>query len=60
MGIFNCQGAGWCRIAKKTRVHDAAPGTLTCNIHAEDVDTIAKLAGPDWDGQTVVYCFKSG
>ncbi|OAY68448.1 putative galactinol--sucrose galactosyltransferase 2 [Ananas comosus] len=60
VGIFNCQGAGWCRITKKTRVHDAAPGTLTGNLHAEDVDTIAKLAGPDWDGQTVVYCFKSG
>ncbi|XP_010937013.1 probable galactinol--sucrose galactosyltransferase 2 [Elaeis guineensis] len=60
VGVFNCQGAGWCKIAKKTRVHDAAPGTLTGTVSARDVDGIAQLAGEGWDGQAVVYAYKSG
>ncbi|KAJ8512999.1 hypothetical protein OPV22_003433 [Ensete ventricosum] len=60
VGVFNCQGAGWCKHTKKTRVHDAAPGTLTGIVIATDVDGIAQLAGPDWGGQAVIYAFKSG
>ncbi|KAJ3670197.1 hypothetical protein LUZ60_010521 [Juncus effusus] len=60
VGVFNCQGAGWCRIAKKTRIHDVAPGTLTGSVCVEDVDSIAELAGSDWDGHAVVYGFRSG
>nr|CAB3497751.1 unnamed protein product [Digitaria exilis]CAB3504028.1 unnamed protein product [Digitaria exilis] len=60
VGVFNCQGAGWCRVTKKTRVHDAAPGTLTGTIRAEDVDAIADIAGPGWDGEVVVYTHRSG
>jgi raffinose synthase len=61
VGVFNCQGAGWCRVTKKTRVHDAAPGTLTGTVRAEDVDAIAGLAGPDWNtGEVVVYTHRSG
>lgn len=60
VGVFNCQGAGWCKIAKKTRIHDASPGTLTGSVQADDVDTIAQVAGPNWDGDTVVYAYRSG
>lgn len=60
VGVFNCQGAGWCRVTKKTRVHDAAPGTLTGTVRAEDVDAIADLAGPGWGGEAVVYAYRSG
>ncbi|URD95044.1 Raffinose synthase or seed imbibition protein Sip1 [Musa troglodytarum] len=60
VGVFNCQGAGWCKHTKKTRVHDAAPGTLTGTVIATDVDAIAQLTGPDWGGQVVIYAFKSG
>ena len=60
VGVFNCQGAGWCRVTKKTRVHDAAPGTLTGSVRAEDVDAIADLAGPGWGGAAVVYAYRSG
>ncbi|THU74050.1 hypothetical protein C4D60_Mb04t29270 [Musa balbisiana] len=60
VGVFNCQGAGWCKHTKKTRVHDAAPGTLTGTVIATDVDAIAQLAGPVWGGQVVIYAFKSG
>lgn len=60
VGVFNCQGAGWCKVSKKTRIHDASPGTLTGSVRAEDVDAIAQVAGADWNGETVVYGHKSG
>ena len=60
VGVFNCQGAGWCRVTKKTRVHDAAPGTLTGSVRADDVDAIAGLAGPGWNGEAVAYAYRSG
>jgi raffinose synthase len=61
VGVFNCQGAGWCRVSKKTRIHDEAPGTLTGSVRAEDVDAIARVAGgADWDGEAVVYAHRAG
>ncbi|KAL2466089.1 putative galactinol--sucrose galactosyltransferase 2 [Abeliophyllum distichum] len=60
VGIFNCQGAGWCKVTKKTRIHDASPGTLTGSVQAIDVDAIAQIAGQDWNGDTVVYSPRSG
>ncbi|CAN4120260.1 unnamed protein product [Withania somnifera] len=60
VGVFNCQGAGWCKVIKKTRIHDASPGTLTTAVQTTDVDTIAQLAGPGWNGDSVAYCFRSG
>ncbi|KAL7134148.1 hypothetical protein ABFS83_11G007700 [Erythranthe nasuta] len=59
VGVFNCQGAGWCRVTKTTRIHDAYPSTLTTSVQASDVDTIAQIAGPDWIGDTVVYAHRS-
>ncbi|CAN6716585.1 unnamed protein product [Malus baccata var. baccata] len=60
IGVFNCQGAGWCKIEKKTRIHDNSPGTLSGSVCATDVDAIAQVAGADWNGETVVYAHKSG
>jgi raffinose synthase len=60
VGVFNCQGAGWCKVVKKTRIHDATPGTLTGSVQATDVDALARVAGPDWNGETVVYAHRSG
>ncbi|XP_012086141.2 probable galactinol--sucrose galactosyltransferase 2 isoform X2 [Jatropha curcas] len=60
VGVFNCQGAGWCKVEKKTRIHDASPGTLTASVRATDVDCIAQIAGTDWNGETVVYAYRSG
>lgn len=58
--MFNCQGAGWCRVIKKTRIHDSAPATITGSVRIEDVDSIAQLAGPGWNGEAIIYAFKSG
>ncbi|KAL1555316.1 putative galactinol--sucrose galactosyltransferase 2 [Salvia divinorum] len=60
VGVFNCQGAGWCKIEKRTRIHDASPGTLTGSVQAMDVNGIAQLAEPDWNGDTIVYMHRSG
>ncbi|XP_020256622.1 probable galactinol--sucrose galactosyltransferase 2 [Asparagus officinalis] len=60
VGVFNCQGAGWCKVEKKTRIHNADPGILTGTVRAQDVDNIAQLAGPGWDGQAIIYIYKSG
>ncbi|GKV32595.1 hypothetical protein SLEP1_g41189 [Rubroshorea leprosula] len=60
VGVFNCQGAGWCKVTKKTRIHDASPGTLTGSVRATDVEPIAQIAGSDWKGETIVYAHRSG
>jgi raffinose synthase len=60
VGVFNCQGAGWCKVEKKTRIHDSSPGTLTGSVQAADVDSIAQLAGPDWNGDVVIYAYRTG
>ncbi|XP_057770328.1 probable galactinol--sucrose galactosyltransferase 2 [Salvia miltiorrhiza] len=60
VGVFNCQGAGWCKVTKKTRIHNASPGTLTGSVRATDVDSIAQIARPDWKGETVAYAHRSG
>ncbi|XP_068472711.1 probable galactinol--sucrose galactosyltransferase 2 isoform X1 [Phaseolus vulgaris] len=60
VGVFNCQGAGWCKIEKKTRIHDTSPGTLTGSVCAFDVDPITQVAGAEWLGETIVYAYRSG
>ncbi|XP_027350540.1 probable galactinol--sucrose galactosyltransferase 2 [Abrus precatorius] len=60
VGVFNCQGAGWCKREKKTRIHDASPGTLTTSVCASDVDLISQVAGAKWLGETIVYGYRSG
>ncbi|KAL2320778.1 hypothetical protein Fmac_029747 [Flemingia macrophylla] len=60
VGVFNCQGAGWCKIEKKTRIHDTSPGTLTGSVCASDVDLISHVAGAEWFGETIVYAYRSG
>lgn len=58
--MFNCQGAGWCKIQKKTRIHDESPGTLTGSVRVTDVELMAEVAGANWNGETVVYAHRSG
>lgn len=58
--MFNCQGAGWCKLEKKNRIHCATPGTLTTSVCTSDVDSISQVAGPDWNGDAIVYAYKSG
>ncbi|KAI5397081.1 U4/U6-U5 snRNP complex subunit lsm8 [Lathyrus oleraceus] len=60
VGVFNCQGAGWCKIEKKNRIHCETPETLTGSVCTSDVDLIAQVAGADWNGDAVVFSYRSG
>lgn len=60
VGVFNCQGAGWCKIEKKNRIHCATPGTLSGSVCTSDVNFIAQVAGADWNGDAIVYAYRSG
>ncbi|KAK9156392.1 hypothetical protein Sjap_003872 [Stephania japonica] len=55
VGVFNCQGAGWCRISKKNMIHDKQPGTTTGVIRSKDVDYLPRIAEDGWKGDAVVY-----
>lgn len=60
MGVFNCQGAGWCRVGKKNIIHDEQPGTATGVIRAKDVDYLPRVADDEWNGDAIVYSHLGG
>ncbi|KAI3850303.1 hypothetical protein MKX03_028859 [Papaver bracteatum] len=60
MGVFNCQGAGWCNVGKKNLIHEELPGTITGVIRAKDVTYLPKIAEEGWNGDTVVYSHLGG
>ncbi|KAL2245173.1 probable galactinol--sucrose galactosyltransferase 1 [Sesamum indicum] len=60
VGVFNCQGAGWCKVGKKNLIHDEQPGTITGIIRAKDVDYLPRVAGDRWNGDAVVYSHLHG
>lgn len=60
MGVFNCQGAGWCRVGKKNLIHDENPGTITGVIRAKDVDYLPRVADDSWTEDTIIYSHLGG
>ncbi|TYJ01387.1 hypothetical protein E1A91_A13G150100v1 [Gossypium mustelinum] len=60
MGVFNCQGAGWCRVGKTNIIHDKQPDTITGYVRARDVDYLPKVAGDEWNGDSVIYSHLGG
>ncbi|GAV74785.1 Raffinose_syn domain-containing protein [Cephalotus follicularis] len=60
MGVFNCQGAAWCKVGKKNLIHDQEPGKITGSIRAKDVNYLPKVADDGWTGDTIVYSHLGG
>ncbi|KAH9301926.1 hypothetical protein KI387_013509, partial [Taxus chinensis] len=60
LGAFNCQGAGWCKVVKKNRIHDTSPAALSGSVRSRDVDLLPQIAGDDWSGDSVFYGHRSG
>uniref|UniRef100_A0A1D1XWK0 galactinol--sucrose galactosyltransferase n=1 Tax=Anthurium amnicola TaxID=1678845 RepID=A0A1D1XWK0_9ARAE len=60
IGVFNCQGAGWCRVGKKNLIHDVQPGTITGVIRSKDVSYLPRVADDGWNGDTVIYSHLGG
>ncbi|XP_043703053.1 probable galactinol--sucrose galactosyltransferase 1 isoform X1 [Telopea speciosissima] len=60
LGVFNCQGAGWCRVGKTNLIHDEQPATITGVIRSMDVDYLPKIAEEGWNGDTIIYSHLAG
>lgn len=60
VGVFNCQGAGWCKAEKKNLIHDEQPGTITGVIRSKDVDYLPRVTDDKWNGDAVVYSHLQG
>lgn len=60
IGVFNCQGAGWCRVTKKPLIHEEHVETLTGSITAKDVDYLPRVADDGWSGDTIAYSHRGG
>ncbi|XP_012444097.1 probable galactinol--sucrose galactosyltransferase 1 isoform X3 [Gossypium raimondii] len=60
IGVFNCQGAGWCEVTKKMVNHDEQPGTITSIIRASDVEYLFQVAEDGWIGDSIFYSHLGG
>ncbi|XP_013622507.1 PREDICTED: probable galactinol--sucrose galactosyltransferase 1 isoform X2 [Brassica oleracea var. oleracea] len=60
IGVFNCQGAGWCKKEKRYMIHDQQPGTISGYVRANDVHYLHKVAASEWTGGSVVYSHLRG
>ncbi|KDP32639.1 hypothetical protein JCGZ_13189 [Jatropha curcas] len=60
LGVFNCQGAGWCKVGKTNLIHDKKPAKVTGSIRAKDVDYLPKVAGDGWSGDSILYSHLGG
>ncbi|MCO5571400.1 hypothetical protein L7F22_025140 [Adiantum nelumboides] len=60
VGVFNCQGSGWCKVDKKYSTHDSTPGAASGSVRSRDVDFIENVAPEKWNGDCAVYSHKGG
>ncbi|KAG4964272.1 hypothetical protein AAZX31_14G010500 [Glycine max] len=60
VAVFNCQGAGWCKVGKKNLIHDDNPGVVTGVIRAKDVDYLSRVADDKWTGDAIIYSHLGG
>ncbi|XP_039058539.1 probable galactinol--sucrose galactosyltransferase 1 [Hibiscus syriacus] len=60
IGVFNCQGAGWCGVTKKMVNHDEQPATITGFIKARDVEYLPQVAEDGWTGDSILYSHLGG
>ncbi|KAI5077723.1 hypothetical protein GOP47_0007547 [Adiantum capillus-veneris] len=60
VGVFNCQGSGWCKVDKKYMTHDSTPEAASGSVGARDVDSIQNVAPEKWNGDCAVYSHRGG
>ncbi|PIN16765.1 hypothetical protein CDL12_10581 [Handroanthus impetiginosus] len=60
IGVFNCQGASWCRASIKNRIHDEQPQTISGTVQATDVPYLRTIAEGGWSGDCVIYSHRGG
>uniref|UniRef100_A0A7N0RC68 galactinol--sucrose galactosyltransferase n=1 Tax=Kalanchoe fedtschenkoi TaxID=63787 RepID=A0A7N0RC68_KALFE len=60
VGVFNCQGAGWCKVGKTNLIHNQEPSALTGVVRAKDVNYLPKVASDGWNGDAIAYSHLAG
>ncbi|KAK9130634.1 hypothetical protein Sjap_011121 [Stephania japonica] len=55
IGVYNCQGAAWSEIEKKTVFHHAPTEPLTTTVKGSDVHLIAEASTDQWNGDCALY-----
>ncbi|XP_042499314.1 probable galactinol--sucrose galactosyltransferase 6 isoform X2 [Macadamia integrifolia] len=61
IGVYNCQGAAWSSVEKKTIFHPTGTDALTGYVRGRDVHLIAEAStDTNWNGDCVVYCHRDG
>ncbi|KAL2945023.1 putative galactinol--sucrose galactosyltransferase 1 [Bienertia sinuspersici] len=60
IGVFNCQGAGWCKVEKRNLVHNHQPDTISGVVRAHDVNYLNTIADAGWNGDAVIYSHLGG
>ncbi|KAL1556115.1 flavodoxin-like fold protein [Salvia divinorum] len=55
LGVFNCQGASWCRTSIKNLIHDQQPPTISSTIQPTDVEYLHNTAWSGWNGDCIMY-----
>ncbi|KAL6898001.1 hypothetical protein ACP4OV_006597 [Aristida adscensionis] len=61
LGVYNCQGAAWSSVEKKTMFHHTGADALTCSVKGSDVHLIAEAAtDPEWAGDCAVHRHAGG
>nr|XP_034590421.1 probable galactinol--sucrose galactosyltransferase 6 isoform X4 [Setaria viridis] len=62
LGVYNCQGAAWSSVEKKTVSHHTGAEALTCGVKGSDVHLISEAAtDPEWwNGDCAVYRHAGG
>ncbi|XP_060172034.1 probable galactinol--sucrose galactosyltransferase 6 [Lycium barbarum] len=56
LGVYNCQGAAWSTIERKTTFHKTNSEAITGYIRGRDVHFISEASiDPNWSGDCVLY-----
>ncbi|KAM3285493.1 putative galactinol-sucrose galactosyltransferase 6 [Capsicum chacoense] len=56
LGVYNCQGAAWSSVERKTTFHKTNTDAITDYIRGRDVHFISEAAlDPKWSGDCVLY-----
>ncbi|KAK9098634.1 hypothetical protein Syun_025679 [Stephania yunnanensis] len=62
IGVYNCQGAAWSEIEKKTVFHQAPTEPLTMSVKGRDVHLFVEASTNDdqiWNGDCALYSHRS-
>lgn len=60
VGVFNCQGASWCRTNIRNLIHDQQPQSISTTVGAADVEYLQSIAESGWNGDCIMYLHRGG